>query len=87
MVRSILRLVAVSSVLKVSLNDWLKGDLRWVIDQYLDQALIKEQGIFNPAMVDKEKQDFLTGAQPYNRIWNIVVFQMWYNKYLSSTYE
>ena len=71
----------------VPLNDWLKGDLRWVIDQYLDQALIKEQGIFNPAMVDKEKQDFLTGAQPYNRIWNIVVFQMCYNKYLSSTYE
>jgi asparagine synthase (glutamine-hydrolysing) len=67
----------------VPLNDWLKGDLRWVVDEYLEEVRIAEQGIFSPAMVAKEKQDFFSGAQPYNRIWNIIVFQMWYNKYLS----
>lgn len=69
----------------VPLDDWLRGDLRHLLDEFLDCSDIARQGLFNPAMVEKEKKDFLSGAQPYNRVWNLVVFQMWYKCYLGRT--
>lgn len=65
----------------VPLDCWLRGELRHLLDTYLDAVFIKQQGIFNPEMVAKEKQDFLSGAQPYNRVWHLIVFQMWYEQY------
>ena len=67
----------------VPLNDWLKGDLTWLLDTYLNEELIKKQGIFSYDVIQQEKKAFSTGAQPYNRIWNIIVFQMWYKEYLT----
>lgn len=66
----------------VPLNEWLRGDLSGLLDRYLDKDLIEQQNIFNYDMITKERNDFLSGAQPYNRIWNILVFQMWYKQYL-----
>jgi len=63
----------------VPLNEWLKGDLAWLLEKYLDKEALEKQDIFNYESVEKERQDFLRGAQPYNRIWNIIIFQMWYN--------
>ncbi|MCA9361431.1 asparagine synthase (glutamine-hydrolyzing) [Candidatus Kaiserbacteria bacterium] len=67
----------------VPLNDWLKGDLSWLMDEYLEKDFIEKQGIFDYSIVENERQAFLSGAQPYNRIWNIIVFQMWYKRYLN----
>jgi asparagine synthase (glutamine-hydrolysing) len=66
----------------VPLDRWLKGDLRHLLDTYLDETKIVEAGILDSAMVAKEKADFLSGKRPYTRVWNIIVFQMWYDLYL-----
>lgn len=66
----------------VPLDDWLKGDLRHLLDTYLDEGEIAKAGILDPVVVAKEKADFLSGKRPYTRVWNIMVFQMWYKEYL-----
>lgn len=68
----------------VPLNNWLKGDLRGLFDEFLEEKTIREQGVFRYETVQKELNDFLAGAQPYNRIWNILMFQMWYKEYLTN---
>lgn len=67
----------------VPLDTWLKGDLKYLLDTYLDEGEIAEAGILDSKMVAKEKEDFLSGKRPYTRVWNIIVFQMWYKEYLN----
>lgn len=67
----------------VPLDEWLKGDLKYLLDEYLDEAEIAKAGILDSKMVAREKEDFLSGKRPYTRVWNIIVFQMWYKEYLN----
>lgn len=66
----------------VPLDTWLKGDLKYLLDTYLHEDDIVKAGILDTKMVAKEKEDFLSGKRPYTRVWNIIVFQMWYKEYL-----
>lgn len=66
----------------VPLNDWLKRDLRHLLDRYLNRERIEREGILNTAMVMREKKDFLSGRRPHTRVWNLIVFEMWYERWM-----
>lgn len=65
-------------------GDWLYKDLSYLIDKWLDPGLLSRQGIFNTAEVKKYLDAFRSGQKfHYKRLWAIIVFQMWYDKYVS----
>ena len=66
------------------LDNWLKNDLKNLINEYLEKDVIIKQGIFDVAEVEKVKSYFLNGKSKHYRIWNLISFQMWYFEYFKN---
>lgn len=66
-------------------GNWLYRELSYLIDKWLDPKLISQQGIFNPEEVKKYVQSFRSGREfQYKRLWSIIIFQMWFDKYIGT---
>ncbi len=66
----------------IPLEDWLRGDLRFLIDRYLDKERIKKQGIFNWQVIEEEKKKFLEKGIDYaDHLWLLITFEMWHEKW------
>jgi asparagine synthase (glutamine-hydrolysing) len=64
------------------IGNWMTRELSYMIDQWLDPAKIKSQGIFNEKMVSNYVTAFRQGKNyHYKRVWSLIFFQMWYSKY------
>lgn len=61
----------------IPLEKWLQTDLSFLIDDYLNDNLICETGIFNQKEVQKLVRKFKSGRNGYlyNRIWQIILIQ------------
>ncbi|MDP4267420.1 MAG: asparagine synthase (glutamine-hydrolyzing) [Bacteroidota bacterium] len=58
----------------IPLNKWLKTDLRYLINEYLNDGRIKKQGVINPEYVKNLVDQYLNGREYlYNRIWLLIV--------------
>ncbi|MCH8904431.1 MAG: asparagine synthase (glutamine-hydrolyzing) [Bacteroidetes bacterium] len=70
---------------EVPLLSWFTTGLRDRIEkEWLNEAFIQEQGIFDPAMMRKVKNR-LYSSRPgdiQNVVWRLIVFQNWYKKYM-----
>lgn len=67
----------------VPIVDWFKDELRDYLMYYLDERKLIEQGIFNPEAVLRERDGYLSNKKVnVNRLWIILMFQMWYEKWL-----
>jgi len=66
----------------VPINAWLKKELRHLVEYYLNPAKIKQQGILNADYITKLWHAFLKNKTNDTRIWTLLVFQMWHEKYL-----
>ncbi len=64
----------------VHIGDMLKNELRDELDYYLSIDRIEAEGIFDPYEVLKLKKRFLksNSYQDEQNIWNILVFELWY---------
>ena len=70
---------------EVPISRWLKGDLKFMVDEYLSKRKIKEQGIFNPQIVNNLIHSHMSGKTDTSwMLWNLVVFQNWYESDYSS---
>jgi asparagine synthase (glutamine-hydrolysing) len=70
---------------EVPLLKWLRGDMKPMIQEYLlDEAFIKEQGLFNYAELKILFNTLLSSnpGESHARIWGLLVFQYWYKKYI-----
>jgi asparagine synthase (glutamine-hydrolysing) len=66
----------------IPLNKWLHTSLRYLIDDYLSEEKINRHGILNYHETDKLIKRFFNGADfLYNRIWQMIVLQMWLDKH------
>ena len=65
----------------VPVNGWLRNELRYFLDKYIDKTKIKRQGIFNCNYVAELCQAFLRSKTNDNRIWTLLTFQMWYEEH------
>lgn len=62
----------------IPLLDWLKGDLHYLVDQYLDRDRIRQEGILDDAFVERIVRSFNKGQDKLaNKVWALVAFQLW----------
>ena len=67
----------------VPLDKWLNSELQSLVDICLSPKLLEEQGIFDPHYVQQIRVSFARNPkQELNKIWNLIVFQMWYKRWM-----
>ncbi|MCX8130838.1 MAG: asparagine synthase (glutamine-hydrolyzing) [Clostridia bacterium] len=67
----------------IPLSDWLKKDLRHLVDHYLNPTRLKEQGIFEDRIVSTIIAEHMSGRlNNMNMIWSMLMFQMWFDRYM-----
>lgn len=77
----------------VPIFKWLREDLKYLIDNYLSKEEIEKQQIFNSSDIEIIKRIFLEktdgeikvykGLDIDKTMWNLIMFQMWYQKYMN----
>jgi asparagine synthase (glutamine-hydrolysing) len=66
------------------IGDWLYKDLHYMIDRWLSKEKVAEVGVLDDEVVRKVLKQFHSGKKFYNkRVWSMIIFQMWYDKYIS----
>jgi asparagine synthase (glutamine-hydrolysing) len=64
--------------------DWLKNDLEFLIEDYLGNSKLNEHQIFNPNYIKILIGEFKRNELLYKEIiWRLIVFQMWYERWIS----
>jgi asparagine synthase (glutamine-hydrolysing) len=59
------------------MSDWMRNELKPVVESCLSYDSIRSRGIFNPPAVEKLRNDFFKGKKPFFKVWNQVVFELW----------
>lgn len=69
---------------EMPVSQWLKNDLSYLLDDYLNSEAIERSKVFNPVFVTNLHREFLKDNvdDPF-LIWKILQFQMWYDKWIS----
>ena len=68
---------------EIPISRWLKTDLKFLVDKFLAEERIKDQGIFEYEVIEKLIQDLLTNRRDTSwMLWNLIVFESWYENYL-----
>jgi asparagine synthase (glutamine-hydrolysing) len=68
----------------IPLETWLKTDLKYLTEEYLNANLIEKQGIFKVDEVQKITNSFHEGKSEFLfKIWYLLAFQMWYKKWMN----
>ncbi|MCL4857590.1 MAG: hypothetical protein KJZ55_10040, partial [Flavobacteriales bacterium] len=63
---------------------WLKTDLKFLLEDYLGTENTKKDKYFNLEYVQKIKKQFIAGSFRYpSVIWRLMIFEMWHREYFS----
>jgi asparagine synthase (glutamine-hydrolysing) len=66
----------------VPLDLWLKGDLRHLLTDYLNEQRIRDSGAFDWPTVKTELDAFLQGRIPSStRLWLLLEYEMWHDRW------
>ena len=69
----------------IPLQRWLTGDMRSLIDQYLEPATIAAQGVFDPGIVQRLLAVFRAGSgAAVQKVWLLLAFQMWHARWMNT---
>lgn len=67
----------------IPLNKWIKGGLRGMVEEYLDEKRLRHDGLFNPAGVRALVDAHMRGERDNRKqLWTLVVFQYWKERVL-----
>jgi asparagine synthase (glutamine-hydrolysing) len=67
---------------EIPISRWLKSDLKYLIDEYLSEEAIRDQGIFDFNIVNELVDSHMSNMSDTSwMIWNLIVFQYWYKNY------
>jgi len=62
----------------IPVGQWLRGPLRSWADELLDPSLVNEQGLLDPAVVDRRWTAHRGGrADLTHQVWSLLMFQAW----------
>jgi asparagine synthase (glutamine-hydrolysing) len=68
---------------EMPIGAWLRKELRFLIDDYLQKDLIRKQDIFHYGPIEELITDHMTGRRDTSwELWNLIVFQHWYKRYM-----
>lgn len=66
----------------IPLAKWLQGDLKYLMEDYLNQRIVAELGFFHVQKVEQLKSRFAAGDTfLYNRLWLMILTQKWLKAY------
>jgi len=67
----------------IPLHAWVKGDLKRLYMEYLNESRLEREGIFNAKAVGKILNDSVNGrgVNP-NKLWTLLMFEMWKERWL-----
>lgn len=66
----------------IPLADWLRTDLRYLLDTYLSDAVVERYGYVDLDTVRTLKTEFLNGKKHvYNRLWTLIILHRWLEKH------
>lgn len=64
---------------------WLRTELRSFTEETLSEEELNKHGLLNTAEIQKAVKAYMEGNDKYyNLIWNTIVFQVWYKKWMSN---
>lgn len=66
----------------VPVGKWLREDLPHLIDHYLDPVRLGDHDLFDARYVSYIKNQYMRTGAEYNMVWSILVFQMWYERWM-----
>jgi len=67
----------------VPIDNWIKEDLKYLLDDLLSKKTIKKQKIFDYAYIEKIKRNYDESPLFYGRqIWTLITFQLWYQTFI-----
>ncbi|MDD5433084.1 MAG: asparagine synthase (glutamine-hydrolyzing) [Candidatus Pacebacteria bacterium] len=70
----------------IPMDKWLKNDLKYLLEKYLSEERLREQGIFDEMYIKESLSKYLSGkSDSAYKFWFLLVFQMWYEKYFERT--
>ncbi|MCF8061143.1 MAG: asparagine synthase (glutamine-hydrolyzing) [Deltaproteobacteria bacterium] len=70
---------------EMPINAWLRGELRFLVDEYLNEEAVGNQGIFRPEAVTELVRRHMGGFQDTSwHLWNLIVFSYWHRSYIGS---
>lgn len=62
----------------VPIEQWLRREMKPLVDDYLSEQRLKKEGIFNPRFVNRLIEEHLSEkANHQYRLWTLLVWQMW----------
>lgn len=65
------------------INEWLKGDLEYLSDEYLNEKKLSQSQLFNVSFVTERIKAFKNDKLHYLPIiWRMLIFQMWYDRWM-----
>jgi asparagine synthase (glutamine-hydrolysing) len=68
---------------EMPIGAWLRKELRFLIDDYLQRDMIRKQDIFDYATIEELITAHMSGRRDTSwELWNLIVFQHWYRTYL-----
>jgi len=68
---------------QVPLQEWLEGDLKYLVEKYLDKDKMDDE-IFDVEEIERIKKElFLGNHTEVNKIWFILMYEMWKEKWFS----
>jgi asparagine synthase (glutamine-hydrolysing) len=67
----------------IPLGQWLRGQLRPLLDDLLDARRVRARGLFRPEMVETMKCEHLAGRRSHaDRLWTLMMAELWLREYL-----
>ncbi|MEP6674232.1 MAG: asparagine synthase (glutamine-hydrolyzing) [Ferruginibacter sp.] len=67
----------------VPVHLWLRNELKFYAEEFLDEKSFAAHGFFNQQEINIIKKQFFAGNRNYNNLfWFLLVFQMWYKKWM-----
>ncbi|MBS1512377.1 MAG: asparagine synthase (glutamine-hydrolyzing) [Bacteroidetes bacterium] len=69
----------------IPISSWLQNELKPFVDRYFDESFIQKQDIFNNDIIQRIKKSFYQGKiERAEKIWYLLMFQMWYDKWINN---
>jgi asparagine synthase (glutamine-hydrolysing) len=67
----------------IPVESWLSHELKDLVMEYLSEKRLKSHNLFHIAQVKKLTDDYFSGrTEKYLKIWHLLMFQMWYEKWM-----
>jgi asparagine synthase (glutamine-hydrolysing) len=68
----------------VPIGKWLRSGLRPWAEELLEEKRLAEQGIYDPAAVSAMWREHLAGRDYGERLWGVLMFQAWWDRWMRS---